>query len=209
VLAAEFINAGKPYQAVWYEDPDNKQVNGYYGFDGKSLKKAFLKSPVEFTRISSGFAMRVHPISGKWKKHEGIDFAAAMGTPIRAAADGVIDFAGVQNGYGNVVMIKHWSGYSTVYGHMSRFASGIRKGEKVNQGDVIGYVGMTGWATGPHLHYEFRVNNKPRNPLSIDIPNTQALAGVELQRFHSMTSEISHRFALLHMEDSGTKLAAN
>jgi murein DD-endopeptidase MepM/ murein hydrolase activator NlpD len=121
----------------------------------------------------------------------------------------VIDFAGVQNGYGNVVMIKHWSGYSTVYGHMSRFASGIRKGEKVNQGDVIGYVGMTGWATGPHLHYEFRVNNKPRNPLSIDIPNTQALAGVELQRFHSMTSEISHRFALLHMEDSGTKLAAN
>lgn len=209
VLAAEFINAGKTYQAVWFDDPNNKQSGSYYGFDGKSLKKAFLKSPVAFSRISSGFAMRVHPISGKWKKHEGIDFAAATGTPIRAAADGVVNFAGVQNGYGNVVILKHWSNYSTIYGHMSRFASGVKKGMKVNQGDVIGYVGMTGWATGPHLHYEFRVNNQPRNPLTIDIPNTQALTGADLQRFRSMTNEMSHRFALLHMEDKGTRLASN
>jgi murein DD-endopeptidase MepM/ murein hydrolase activator NlpD len=209
VLAAEFINAGKPYQSVWFDDPNNKLSGGYYGFDGKSLKKAFLKSPVEFSRISSGFAMRVHPISGKWKKHEGIDFAAALGTPIRAAADGVINFAGTQNGYGNVVVIKHWSSYSTAYAHMSRFASGVKKGMKVNQGDVIGYVGMTGWATGPHLHYEFRVDNKPRNPLTINVPNTQALAGADLQRFRSMTNEMSHRFALLHMEDKSTKLASN
>jgi murein DD-endopeptidase MepM/ murein hydrolase activator NlpD len=209
VLAAEFINAGKTYQAVWFDDPNNKQSAGYYGFDGKSLKKAFLKSPLEFSRISSGFAMRVHPISGKWKQHQGVDFAAAIGTPIRAAADGVINFAGKQNGYGNVVIIKHWSSYSTAYAHMSRFASGLKKGMKVNQGDVIGYVGMTGWATGPHLHYEFRVDNHPRNPLTINIPNTQALAGADLQRFRSMTNEMSHRFALLHAEDKGTKLASN
>lgn len=209
ILAAEFINAGKAYQSVWFDDPNNKQSGGYYGFDGKSLKKAFLKSPLEFSRISSGFAMRLHPIAGKWKQHEGVDFAAAIGTPIRAAADGVVNFAGTQNGYGNVVIIKHWSSYSTAYAHMSRFASGLKKGMKVNQGDVIGYVGMTGWATGPHLHYEFRVDNHPRNPLTINIPNTQALAGADLQRFRSMTTEMSHRFALLHMEDKSTKLASN
>jgi murein DD-endopeptidase MepM/ murein hydrolase activator NlpD len=196
VLAAEFTNAGKTYQSVWFDEPSSKQGGGYYGFDGKSLKKAFLKSPLQFTRISSGFSMRLHPILGIWKKHEGVDFAAPIGTPIRAAADGVIDFEGQQRGYGNVIVIKHWGKYSTAYAHMSRFA-GFHKGSKVNQGDVIGYVGMTGWATGPHLHYEFRINNVPHDPLSVDVPNTQALATADLTRFRAVAANMSHRFALL------------
>jgi murein DD-endopeptidase MepM/ murein hydrolase activator NlpD len=208
ILAAEFTNAGRTYQSVWFDDPTSKQGGGYYGFDGKSMKKAFLKSPLQFTRISSGFSMRMHPISGKWKQHQGVDFAAATGTPIRAAADGTIDFAATQNGYGNVVIIKHWSGYSTAYAHMSRFASGMRKGTKVSQGDVIGYVGTTGWSTGPHLHYEFRVNNQPRNPMTVSIPNTQALTVADMSRFRTITDEMSHRFALLRLEDKGIKLAA-
>eukprot|EP01032_Pedospumella_encystans_P033564 gene33564-37932_t len=145
----EFTNRGVTYQSVWFEDPGSNQGGGYYSFDGKSLKKAFLKSPLEFSRISSGFSMRVHPISGNWKAHKGIDFAAATGTPIRASGDGVVDFAGSQGGYGNLVVLKHWSNYTTAYAHMSRFAPGIKKGSKVSQGDVIGYVGSTGSAGGP------------------------------------------------------------
>ena len=208
VLAAEFINDGKTYQSVWFDEPGSAQGGGYYGFDGKSLKKAFLKSPLEFSRISSGFSMRVHPISGTWKAHKGVDFAAPSGTPIRASGDGTIEFIGGQNGYGNVVIIKHWNHYSTLYAHMSRFAGGLTRGAKVNQGKVIGYVGATGWATGPHLHYEFRVNNEPRNPLSIDVPNAQPLAGAQLQRFRLAATEMTHRFALLQGMDGGAKLAA-
>ncbi|QAU35759.1 M23 family metallopeptidase [Janthinobacterium sp. 17J80-10] len=208
VLAAEFVNGGRSYQAVWFEDPASGQGGGYFGFDGKSLKKAFLKSPLEFSRISSGFSMRKHPISGKWKAHKGVDFAAVTGTPIRAAADGVVHFAGVQGGYGNVVEIKHWSNYSTAYAHMSRFASGLRKGMKVSQGQLIGYVGSTGWSTGPHLHYEFRVSNEARDPLKVDMPTAQPLAGGQLQRFRGVTSDMLHRFALLNPQDQNTRLAS-
>ena len=208
VLAAEFINAGKLYQTVWFDDPKSKDGGGYFAFDGKSLKKAFLKSPLEFSRISSGFSMRVHPISGKWKAHEGVDFAASAGTPIRAAADGVVDFSGSQNGYGNVVVIKHWNGVTTTYAHMSRFATGTRRGAKVRQGEVIGFVGSTGWATGPHLHYEFRVNNQPRNPLTVDMPNPQPLAAADMQRFRQVAADMKHRFALLAPEKNDVKLAA-
>jgi murein DD-endopeptidase MepM/ murein hydrolase activator NlpD len=208
VLAGEFRNAGATYQSVWFDEPGTKQGGGYYSFDGRSLKKAFLKSPLEFSRISSGFSMRKHPIFGSWKAHKGIDFAAVTGTPIRASGDGVIDFAGRRGGYGNMVMIKHWSSYSTAYAHMSRFAGGIRKGTKVSQGQVIGYVGSTGWATGPHLHYEFRVNNEPRNPLKIDMPNAPPLAGAELQRFRNVANEMTHRFALLSPQDKNLRLAA-
>jgi murein DD-endopeptidase MepM/ murein hydrolase activator NlpD len=200
ILAGEFVNGGKPFQAVWFDGPSGQ--GGYYGFDGKSLKKAFLKSPLTFTRISSGFSMRVHPILGKWKKHTGVDFAAAAGTPIRATADGVINFAGVEGGYGNVV--KHDGKYSTLYAHMSRFAPTSRKGRKVSQGDVIGYVGMTGWATGPHLHYEFRIDNQPRDPMSVAVPLANPLSGAELQRFRAVAADITHRFALL----SGSETAA-
>ncbi len=208
ILAAEFLNAGKTFQSVWFDEPNSQQGGGYYGFDGKSLKKAFLKSPLEFSRISSGFSMRQHPISGQWKQHKGVDFAAPTGTPIRAAADGVIDFSGVQGGYGNMVVVKHWDKFSTAYAHMSRFANGIRKGSKVSQGEVIGYVGTTGWSTGPHLHYEFRVNNEPRDPLAVDVPNAQPLAGADLQRFRAVASDMSHRFALLAPDGNDAKLAS-
>ncbi|WP_136418798.1 peptidoglycan DD-metalloendopeptidase family protein [Herbaspirillum sp. ST 5-3] len=208
VLAAEFNNAGNKYQSVWFDEPGSKQGGGYYTFDGKALKKAFLKSPLEFSRVSSGFSMRVHPIFGQWKRHKGVDFAAPSGTPIRAAGDGTVDFVGTQGGYGNVVVLKHWNSYSTAYAHMSRFAGGLKRGMKVSQGEVIGYVGSTGWATGPHLHYEFRINNQPRDPLSVDIPNAQPLAGAELQRFRSVAGEMRHRFALLNPQDENVKLAA-
>lgn len=208
ILASEFVNAGKTYQAVWFDDPVSQQGGSYYGFDGKSLKKAFLKSPLEFSRVSSGFSMRKHPISGQWKAHKGVDFAAVSGTPIRASGEGVIDFMGVKGGYGNTVVIKHWSSYSTLYAHMSRFASGLRKGTKVSQGELIGYVGSTGWSTGPHLHYEFRVSDVPRDPMAMDMPNAQPLSGEQLQRFRTVAADMTHRFALLRPEDSSIKLAA-
>jgi murein DD-endopeptidase MepM/ murein hydrolase activator NlpD len=207
ILAAEFRNGKQDYESVWFDESGTGQGGGYYALDGKSLKKAFLKSPLEFSRISSGFSIRVHPISGQWKRHKGVDFAAATGTPIRAAGDGEIDFLGTQNGYGNTVVIQHWSKYTTLYAHMSRFAPGLRKGSKIRQGEVIGYVGTTGWSTGPHLHYEFRVNNEPRDPMSVDVPNAQPLAGAALQRFRTQAGDMAHRFALLN-PDSGIKLAA-
>ena len=205
ILAGEFVNRGVTYQSVWYEDPVTKQ-GGYYSFDGKALKKAFLKSPLEFSRISSGFANRVHPISGAWKAHKGIDFAAANGTPIRASGDGTIDFAGVQGGYGNFVVIKHWANYTTAYAHMSRFAPGVRRGMAVKQGDVIGYVGSTGWSTGAHLHYEFRVNNEAKDPMSVKVLAQAPLSPSEMARFHTAAADMTHRFALLR--PTGTSMAA-
>lgn len=208
VLAGEFINKGSSYQSVWFQEPGSKQGGGYYGFDGKSLKKAFLKSPLEFSRISSGFSMRRHPVLNQWRQHKGVDFAARTGTPIRASGDGVLDFAGTQNGYGNFIVIKHWNNYSTAYAHMSRLAPGMRKGSKVSQGDVIGYVGSTGWATGPHLHYEFRVNNVAVNPMSVDVPNAQALTTAQLQQFHNATKGIMHRLALMQPQENTVRLAS-
>jgi murein DD-endopeptidase MepM/ murein hydrolase activator NlpD len=209
VLAGEFSNAGKLYQSVWFDESAGN--GGYYSFDGKSLKRAFLKSPLEFTRVSSGFSMRVHPISGKWKRHTGVDFAAVTGTPIRATSDGVIDHVGPSGGYGNMVIVKHWSNYTTAYAHMSRFASGIRKGSKVSQGDVIGYVGSTGWSTGPHLHYEFRVGNEPRDPSKVSVAAAAPLSPSEAPRFKLVAADMSHRFALLRPERqlAGVKLASN
>ncbi|MBI3284805.1 MAG: peptidoglycan DD-metalloendopeptidase family protein [Burkholderiales bacterium] len=198
VLAGEFSNAGKLYQSVWFDEAGGQ--GGYYGFDGKSLKKAFLRSPLEFTRVSSGFSMRLHPISGQWKAHKGVDFAAVSGTPIRASGDGVVESASHSGGYGNLVVLKHWSNYSTAYAHMSRFAAGIRKGSKVSQGEVIGYVGTTGWSTGPHLHYEFRVNNEARDPMSVSVPNAPPLAANDMSRFKTVADDMSHRFTLLRPE---------
>ncbi|MYN03610.1 peptidoglycan DD-metalloendopeptidase family protein [Pseudoduganella sp. DS3] len=208
ILAGEFTNKGTTYQSVWFEDPQTKSGGGYYSFDGKSLKKAFLKSPLEFSRISSGFGMRTHPIAGKWKQHKGTDFAAPTGTPIRAAGDGVIDFAGVQGGYGNVIVIKHWANYSTAYAHMSRFGTGMRKGAKVSQGDIIGYVGSTGWSTGAHLHYEFRVAGEAKDPNKMNITAQAPLTAAEMARFKTHAGEMIHRFALLRPNSSISNLAA-
>jgi murein DD-endopeptidase MepM/ murein hydrolase activator NlpD len=165
ILAAEFVNAGRTYRALRYTLPDGTRE--YYTPDGKSLRKAFLLAPLQFSRISSGFGLRWHPILNHMRAHRGIDYAAPSGTPIRAAGDGRVAFRGVQGGYGNVVMLAHAGGVETVYGHMSHFAPGLSVGKRVKQGELIGFVGMTGLATGPHLHYEYRVGGVHRNPASI------------------------------------------
>jgi len=171
ILAAEFVNQGKPHRAVYFQDPQGR--DGYYTPDGQSMKRAFLKSPIPFSRISSGFSSaRLHPVLNTWRAHKGIDYAAPTGTPIRAVADATVSFAGRQGAYGNLVTLEHHRPYSTAYAHMSGFANGIRKGARVRQGEIIGYVGSTGLATGPHLHYEFRVNGEQKNPLALNLPTS-------------------------------------
>ena len=165
VLSAEFVNAGKPYQAMWFKDPSGAGKGGYYNLAGESLRRAFLASPLEFSRVTSGFKMRFHPILQTWRAHLGVDYAAATGTPVRSVGDGVVDFAGVQNGFGNVVIVKHQNNQTTVYAHLSRIS--VKKGQSISQGQNLGAVGATGWATGPHLHFEFRVNGAHRDPLTI------------------------------------------
>jgi len=174
VLAASFINHGHEYLAVRYVDPDGGIH--YYTPDGKSMQKAFLRAPVAFTRVSSKFnTARRHPILNLIRAHKGIDYAAPMGTPVEAAGDGRIRFAGRKGGYGNVVEIDHSGGIVTVYGHLSRFAKGTHVGAHVTQGTVIAYVGMTGLATGPHLHYEYRVNGVFKNPQTVALPDAQPI----------------------------------
>ncbi|TXD13672.1 M23 family metallopeptidase [Extensimonas vulgaris] len=161
VLSAEFLNNGKTHQAVWFQEPGASK-GAYYTLDGQSLRKAFLAAPVAFSRVSSGFAMRFHPILQQWRAHLGTDFAAPTGTPVRTVGNGVVAFAGVQNGYGNVIFVQHDKAHVTVYAHLSRID--VRKGQSVEQGQTIGAVGATGWATGPHLHFEFRVDGKQQDP---------------------------------------------
>ena len=161
VLAAEFVNNGRSYSAVWFKDGDGK--GGYYGLDGQSKRRAFLSSPLEFSRVTSGFAMRMHPIHNVWKQHKGVDYGAPTGTPIRSVGDGVVEFAGRQNGYGNVVEIRHSNQRSTVYAHLSRID--VRQSQRVDQGARIGAVGATGWATGPHLHFEVKVAGQQQDPM--------------------------------------------
>ena len=174
ILSAEFVNDGKTYQAVYYTDPSGE--SDYYAPDGKSMRKAFLRSPVKFSRISSRFSnKRWHPVLSKWRSHKGVDYAAARGTPVRASGDGKIIFAGNKGGYGRLVVIRHGGRYTTAYGHLHRYAKGARNGKKVKQGQIIGYVGSSGLATGPHLHYEFRVNGKHIDPLSHKLPTAMPL----------------------------------
>ena len=169
VLSAEFVNNGKTYQAMWFTQPaeagSNAAKGAYYTLDGKSLRRAYLASPLEFSRVTSGFKMRLHPIQQIWKAHLGVDYAAPTGTPVRSIGDGTIEFASVQSGYGNVVIVNHGKENSTVYAHLSKI--NVQKGQKVAQSDVIGLVGSTGWSTGPHLHFEFRVNGVHQDPLTM------------------------------------------
>jgi len=196
VLAVEFVNNNKPYKAYWFT-PSGNRAAGYYNEEGRSLKKSFLRSPLAFSRISSGFTpRRFHPIQKRWKAHNGVDYAAPTGTPIMATASGTVKFSGWQNGYGNFVEIQHHSGYSTAYAHLSRFAKGVRVGQKVEQGDVIGYVGATGWATGPHLHYEFRVNRVPKNPLSITVAQAEPLDRASINEFKRVQLALDRRMEL-------------
>lgn len=174
IEAAEFVNQGRAYRAVRYTDPDGG--SHYYTPDGRSLHKAFLRAPVEFTRVSSRFnSARFHPILNRIRAHKGVDYAAPIGTPVRAAGDGRIRFAGWKGGYGNVVEIEHSRSIVTVYGHLSRFAHGTHAGTHVTQGTVIAYVGMTGLATGPHLHYEYRVNGVFKNPQTVGLPAAEPI----------------------------------
>jgi len=163
VLAAEFVASGRTYQALWFRDTSGR--GGYFAFDGQSKRRTFLASPMEFSRISSGFAMRFHPILQTWRRHLGIDYAAPNGTPVRSVGAGVIEFAGRQNGYGNVVKISHANERSTLYAHLSRID--VRLGQRVEQGQRVGAVGATGWATGPHLHFEFQVRGQNQDPLKV------------------------------------------
>lgn len=203
ILAAEFVNSGKAYRTVYFQGQDGR--GGYYTPEGKNLRKAFLRSPLEFSRISSGFSKaRYHPVLKEWRAHKGVDYAAPTGTRVKATADGSIAFAGRQNGYGNIVIIKHQGNYETVYGHLSGFANGLHKGQRVNQGDVIGYVGMTGLATGPHLHYEFKVAGAQRNPLSIEVPTAFPIAANQKAEFSHKAQPLLTKLDMLR----GTNLAA-
>jgi murein DD-endopeptidase MepM/ murein hydrolase activator NlpD len=188
VLAAEFVNNGRRIQAVHYG-------SGYYAPDGKNLRKAFLRSPLEFSRVTSGFGMRNHPILRTWRAHKGIDYAAPIGTRVRAVGDGVVDHAGPRGGYGNVVILRHHGQYTTVYAHLSRIA--VKRGSRVAQNDTIGSVGQTGWATGPHLHYEFRIAGEARNPLSIAMPAALPVPASELAAFRSHAQPLVGRLELL------------
>ena len=195
LLGAEFMNQGKSYRAIWFQDAEGK--GGYYTPDGKNLRKAFLRSPLEFSRISSGFAMRFHPILHQWRAHKGIDYAAPAGTHVKATADGVVETIGRQSGYGNVVMLKHQGGFSTYYAHLRSFAGGLRKGARVHQGEVIGHVGQTGLATGPHLHYEFRVNDQVRNPLTLALPAALPVPPQQLAAFSGVSAPLAAKLNLL------------
>jgi murein DD-endopeptidase MepM/ murein hydrolase activator NlpD len=182
ILAATFINQGKTYQAVRYTDKSGDTE--YYSPDGKNMRKAFLRTPVEYTRISSGFSLgRKHPILNRIRAHKGVDYAAPTGTPVKTTANGKIIFRGKKGGYGNAIIVQHGNKYSTLYGHLSRFRSGLSTGSRIKQGQVIGYVGMTGLATGPHLHYEFRVDGVHRNPLTVKLPDAEPLNKVDLADF--------------------------
>ncbi len=189
VVAAEFTNSGKVYQAVRYTTPEGKV--GYYEPNGASLGRGFLRYPVEFSRISSKFSLaRLHPIYDRVKPHKGVDFAAPTGTPIQAAGAGKVEFVGWQHGYGKVVKIKHDGGYETVYGHMSRFNDALKKGSTVAMGQTIGFVGMTGDATGPHLHYEFHVNGVYTDPLTAKMPEANPIPSKYRKDFLAQTQPV-------------------
>ncbi len=174
ILAASFTNQGREVRAVRYRTPDGGER--YYSPDGRSMQKTFLRAPLEFRRVSSRFSRaRYHPVLDLVRAHQGVDYAAPTGTPVRAAGDGRIRFRGVRGGYGNLIEIDHGGGIVTVYGHLSRFAAAIRVGARVQQGQTVGYVGMTGLATGPHLHYEYRLNGRYLDPQHVKLPDATAL----------------------------------
>ena len=206
LVAAELVNVGTSYQAYWFQ-PTGSERGGYYNPDGKSVKRAFLLKPLEFKRISSRFTTsRFHPILKTWRGHQGVDYAAASGTEIMATADGVVTRRGPLGALGNAVEIQHPNGYITRYGHMSRFNPSVVAGTRVHQGDVIGYVGMTGLATGPHLHYELWKGGRPVDPLAIDLPPGDPIPDSDRPRW---LAETAVRVALLDGGPAHRTLALN
>jgi murein DD-endopeptidase MepM/ murein hydrolase activator NlpD len=203
ILSAEYVNAGKVYRAVLYRTASGKEE--YYSPSGESFSKGFLRSPLEFSRVTSNFSnSRKHPVYGFHRRHTGTDFGAPSGTRVRAVGDATVVFAGRKGGYGNLVILRHRNGYETYYAHLKGFAKGIRRGATVSQGNIVGYVGMTGTATGPHLHYEVRIGGQPRNPLAVKLPGSPPLPKAERARFNEQTAVWSQRLDQLR----GTNLAA-
>lgn len=188
ILAAKFVNEGREYRAVRYVDAQGHAE--YFTPDGRSLRKAFIRAPVQFSRVSSTFnSARKHPILNRIRAHKGVDYAAPVGTPVRAAGEGRVKFAGQQGGYGNVVELEHGSGVVTVYGHLSRFAKNLKRGQHVELGQVIAYVGQTGLATGPHLHYEYRVRGVHQNPQTVPLPDAAPIPATDRERFLAATAD--------------------
>ena len=206
IVAAEFESRGRLLRGFLWRGEDGSE--NYYSQGGNPLRKAFLRSPMEFSRVASGFSdARFHPILQTWRAHKGVDYAAPAGTPVRATGNAKVTFAGKQNGYGNVIQLQHQGAFSTLYAHLSRFAPQIRTGGRVAQGEVIGYVGQTGWATGPHLHYEFRVSGDQRNPLTVALPSGEPLAPAHRQAFVDGIVPAVAQLFLAH-QISGAQLAS-
>lgn len=198
VLAAEFINQGRFYRAVWFQYAEGQ--GGYYTPQGKNIRKAFLRSPLEFSRVTSGFTnARFHPVLQQWRAHRGIDYGAPTGTRVKATGDGIVELAGRQGAYGNLVVLRHQSRYATWYAHLSGFAKGVRKGARVAQGEVIGYVGATGLVTGPHLHYEFRINGVHQNPLRVVLPSAPPITAEQKPAFDTAAAPLAQRLQLLRV----------
>lgn len=190
ILAAGFVNAGVSHRAILFESADQK-ISGYYGTDGRSMRRQFLRAPLDFTRISSNFnPSRRHPILNTIRAHKGVDYAASTGTIIKAAGDGRVGFVGTQGGYGRVVILEHGGGISTLYGHMSRFMKGLRNGQRVQQGETIGYVGSSGAATGPHLHYEYRLNGVHKNPRTVPLPDAAPIPMSYMAEFQARSGAL-------------------
>ena len=196
LLAVEFENAGKRVSAYWFAN--GSRHGNFYAADGRSLKRAFLRSPLEYTRVSSGFSSsRIHPIFGYDAAHRGVDYAAAAGTNVRSIADGVITFAGWQRGYGNTVEVQHDGKHATLYAHLQSITPGLRQGVRIGQSDSVGSVGMTGWATGPHLHFELKVHDVNVNPLTADLPVSEPLAAAQLTHFARIAAPLRAQLGLL------------
>ncbi len=193
VLSAEFVNGNKRHAAVWFGSSGGR--GAYFGLDGKPKTGSFLASPMEFSRVTSGFAMRMHPIFRDWRQHKGVDYAAPKGTPVRTVGHGLVTFSGWQNGYGNVVVVQHGKERETLYAHLSRIA--VRKGQAVTQGEHIGAVGSTGWSTGPHLHFEFKVDGRLRNPVEIaNEAEDMALSPADQERLVAVADQAKAHLAL-------------
>ena len=196
LLAVEFVNDGRRHEAYWYAD--GSKHGSYYALDGRSMKRGFLRSPLEYTRVSSGFSSsRSHPLFGYDAAHRGVDYAAPSGTKIRSVAAGTVKFAGRQNGYGNVVEIQHDAKHATLYAHLQKIAPGVRPGVRIAQGDLVGAVGMTGWATGPHLHFELKVRGAQVNPMKAALPDAKPLPDEELAVFRASAAPLREQLALL------------
>jgi len=196
VLAVEMVHQNRKFQAIWFDRGNGR--GDYYTGQGRSMRKAFLRSPLEFSRVSSGFSTsRLHPIHQDWRAHRGVDYSAPSGTRVRAVADGVVESMGRKNGYGNVLAIQHPNRTTSLYAHLSGFGPNLRPGSRISQGDLVGFVGATGWATGPHLHYEFIVDGTHVDPLKVALPNAVGISAGEMAPFRSQADGYLRRIALL------------